>query len=53
MIRFSFMKGKKTESKNFFDLRSSEKTKIIRKAAIESTKEQVKTLKKYGYLFTR
>ena len=44
-------KQKRVKSINFFDLSSSEKKKIIKKAAKDSTEEQIKLLKKNGYVF--
>jgi hypothetical protein len=42
---------KRANAKNFFDLKSTEKKKIIKKAVKESTEEQVKLMKKHGYAF--
>lgn len=44
-------KQKGVKSVNFFDLSSGEKKKVIKKAVMESTEEQVKLLKEYGYVF--
>ena len=43
--------NKKINAVNFFDMSSAEKKKIVNRAAIESTKKQVKLLKGYGYVF--
>jgi len=51
MFRFLFGKDKKAKTTSFFDMRSSDKKKIINKAVVESTKKQVKLLKEYGYTF--
>jgi len=51
MLGFLFKKGKKIKTTNFFDMKSADKKKIINKAALESTKKQVKLLKESGYIF--
>lgn len=51
MMRIPFLGNKKIKTKGFFDLRSSDKKKIIKKAVYESTKKQIKLLKEYGYVF--
>jgi hypothetical protein len=52
MFKLPFTKEKKIKTKGFFEMRSSEKKKIIRKAVMESTKKQIKLLKEYGYAFS-
>ncbi len=52
MIKIPFLKSKKIKAKSFFDLRSADRKKIIKKAVYESTKKQVKLLKEYGYAFS-
>lgn len=49
MKKTSLKKERKIEVPNFFKLASKEKEKILKKAAVESTQEQVKLLKKFGY----
>lgn len=44
-------KQKRIKSVNFFDLSSREKKKVIKKAVMKSTEEQVKLLKECGYAF--
>jgi len=51
MVKIPFLESKKIKTKSFFDLRSSDKKKIIEKAVYESTKKQVKLLKECGYVF--
>jgi len=51
-MKFNFLKkNSKLKSVNFFDLSSSVKKKVIKKAVKESTEEQVKLLRQYGYAF--
>ena len=45
-------KGKKRQI-SYFDLPESLKRKVINRAALESTKEQVKKMKKAGYKFSK
>jgi len=51
MLGFLLKKDKKIKTRNFFDMKSEEKKKIVNKAAIESTKKQVQLLKESGYIF--
>jgi len=51
MLEAKVKKEKKIKTANFFEMSSAEKKKIVNRAAIESTKKQVKLLKEYGYVF--
>lgn len=50
-MKIPFLNKKLAKSTNFFELTSAEKKKIIKRAASESTKEQVKLLKEHGFAF--